>query len=141
MHGGDAAKTDGDGERQRQRYQSKQQRARHCVHDEIHDRRMEAEGLAEIAAQGADEERAQLLQQRSVGAEIMAVLLDYFRTGEDGRPDLGRIAGRQAQHNEHGDRDRHDHDDRLQNSSQRERRHTTLTSGYEPTDPIGRSMT
>ena len=46
---------------------------------------MEAEGLAEIAVQGADEERAQLRQQRSVSAEIVAVLLDYFRTGEDRR--------------------------------------------------------
>src|SRR5690606_21653576 len=110
LHSGEAAEADGNEERQSQRHARQQQGARQSGENEVHHGRLEAEGLAEVTADGGPEEGAELFEKRTIDTEVTAVLVDDFGTREDGRTDARGVAGGETQHDEHRDGDQPDDD-------------------------------
>ena len=107
--GGEHAERHRDQHREHDGDDGKRERRLDALGDQLGYRLLEEEALAEIALQAAPGPDEELLENRPVEPELAADLGDLLGGGGIPGDDGGRIAGGEAEHQEHDDRDRRQH--------------------------------
>ena len=107
--GGEHAERHGDRDREDDRGERQRERRLEPARDQFGDGLLEEEEFAEVAAQDVDQPDEELGEDRLVEPEAVADCRDLLGVCVVARDDRGRVAGREAQHQEHEHRDDQHH--------------------------------